>query len=139
MGNKPKTQANKSNAESNQLSAEEQAFLTEEIKKLPLTMRMRLAAGRLLPEQWRKKLEESMLKRWQNIVITQEKELLAKAREDKDKAIKAIMMFNAIYVLEDESGEAYDEERLEELSHEELVEMLEFYLNELKKDVGGEE
>lgn len=108
-----------------------------EYERLPLRFRTKLAFSALLPRRLREKRERYLINQWRDSIIAQEQELLSVANEDKMKAVQAILMFNAVYVLEDENGMAYTEERMAEMSHQEVLDVLENYLEEMKKDVGG--
>lgn len=80
--------------------------------------------------------EQKLIRAWTKAVLDGEKLLITKVKADKEQAIAAIKMFKAMYVLEDHAGNEYTEERLMELPHKDLVELLEHCVEELKKDAG---
>lgn len=85
---------------------------------------------------WNKGKKEKLIKNWTKQLIAQEKKLIEKAEKTKKDAIIGIMMFNAMYVLEDKAGKPYTEQRLQAMHHEKILELLKYYIRELKKDVG---
>ena len=106
-------------------------------KELPLWVKMRLSLGQALPKKYKEAYENRLLEKWKKVIIKKEEKLLRQAEESKAKAIETIMMFNTVFVVEDEDGNEYTDEQLRRLTHEELIELIEYYLSELKKDVGS--
>lgn len=76
---------------------------------------------------------------WEKSMVAQEEEVRKKIAETRENAEKCLMMFEKVYVLEDEQGKPYTEQRIQRMTHAELLKLLDFYLNELRKDVGMDE
>lgn len=80
-------------------------------------------------KKWALKKYEQMLERRMDRIIQS-------AKTSKASAMQAIEGLRKIYVLEDNKGREYTYERLLDMSHEELIEILEHYNKEMKKEYG---
>lgn len=90
-----------------------------------------------------KKEEPSMLDKWRirretKKIIKYEEEIKELIQRTKEKALETIKLFQKMYYMEDKEGKELTQEELERMSHEELIEIAETYLEEMRKEIGAE-
>lgn len=78
---------------------------------------------------------EKLIKGWEKEILEQEESLKRKSLRSKQEALRVMEAFRNMYVLEDSEGEEYTKGRLERMTHQELISLCEYYLEELRKDV----
>ena len=86
-----------------------------------------------------KKSNEKVIAELEKEIIKNQKKILAKAQKSKKDAITALLMLQAIYVLEiEEGGKELTSQDLQQMELYDLVGLLETYLRRLKEELGDE-
>lgn len=89
-----------------------------------------------LKEQYQQAKDEKIRKYYVKRIADHEKKLTQKRTALRDELITHILLFDALYILEDDTGKPYTKETLAEMTTDELETYYTQLLQEMERDIG---